>query len=259
VNHKLVLLIIFGLIASGCASNSSSTSGKGLVVKDFSISDNTLMPDQEANIQVLIANYNKNPTEIETLEIFNEGALTVTDKSCSSEDIKPAREGLVPEMECSWSIKAPSKDYVKGFESKPAPIKLKLAYNTSFDTKEPLKINYKELSDIENSGETSVTNGNGVIEINVKGQTPTDKSNPNPLEFKISNVGSGRLDKPYEISYDPSDLLSDCPNEEEPVLENTAKFTCTPDTGSTGVKNMFLTTSYKYIKTKNLNIKVVNQ
>jgi len=258
VNHKIVLLGIVAILASGCASESGTSSGQGVVVEDFSISDNTLIPEQEANLKVEIANYNTNPTDIETLEIFNKGKLKVENKQCSSESIRAAREDIVPRMSCSWTVKAPGEDFIEGFDSKPTPIKLRLAYSTSFENTEPLKIDYQELSNIKNSGETTITDSNGNIEITINGQTPTSQSSPNPLNFQIRNVGPGRVEGNYDLTYNPNDILEECPNEEEPVIENTVEYSCNLESGSTGTKNIFLTTSYKYIKSPNLDIQVVN-
>ena len=258
MDHKIIILGIITVIASGCATNTGNNNGQGVVVEDFSISDNTLIPNQEANLNVEIANYNTNPTNIETLEIFNEGELTIENKQCSSEDIRAAREDIVPRMSCSWTVKAPEEDFIEGFNSKPTPIKLRLGYTTSFENTEPLKIDYQELSNIENSGETTITDSNGNIEITINGQTPTSQSSPNPLNFQIRNVGPGRIEGSYSLSYSPSDILENCPNEEKPVIEDTVEYSCNLESGSTGTKNIFLTTSYKYIKSPNLDIQVVN-
>jgi len=63
VETKTILLILMAVIATGCTSNTTS-SGSGVQIEEFTITDNTLTPNQEANVRLQLANLKQNPTEI---------------------------------------------------------------------------------------------------------------------------------------------------------------------------------------------------
>jgi len=258
VETRLTILITLALLASGCAENTTSATGKGLVINDFSISDNTLRPNQEANLQVTLQNYHERPTTINNISIFNEGELTVENKQCTSDDIREAREGLYPQLSCSWTVKAPGEDFIQGFKSKKTPLKLRLNYSTQFENQEPLKVNFKELSSIESSNSRSVSFGNGEISLKAESESPAALSNPQPIRITVQNQGPGRVDGDYGFSYTPSETMRECPDSQSPVVDETVEFSCPLETSTQGTRNLFITTSYKYIKSPNLDITMVN-
>jgi len=175
------------ILASGCAENTGTSTGKGLVINDFSISDNTLRPNQEANLQVTLQNYHERPTTINNISIFNEGELTVDNKQCTSDDIREARDGLYPQLSCSWTVKAPGEDFIAGFDSKKTPLKLRLNYSTQFENQEPLKVNFKELSEIERSESRKISFGNGEVKLQAETESPAALSKPQPVKITVQN------------------------------------------------------------------------
>lgn len=261
MDNRLIILLIFVVAASGCADNSSQSSGTGVVVEDFSITDTSLRPDQEASIETTIVNYNKGETTVSSDEItlFNTGQLEVLDgsKECNPDEINAAREGINPKMRCTWNVKAPGESFVEGFQSKPLSIKMQLGYSSTVENKDPLKINFKELSNIEESSEISRTGNNGDIKLSISTENPTAVENPQNIDIKATNIGKGDIVGDYSFGYTPSNIFEGCNQEESPIQGET-EFSCSVNSDSTGVRNIFVSTSYKYKKSPNLDIRIVN-
>ena len=255
--NRFLILMLAVVVASGCADAGTSSSGNGLAIEEFSISDNTLQPEQQANLQVILKNYNENPTTLNEISIVNEGELEVSGKQCSSDEIRAAREDLYPQISCSWTVTAPGQEFVEGFDSKNTPLKLRLDYSTEFENSEPLKVNFQPLSDIESSETRSISFSNGEVSVTAEAESPSSIGSPENIQITAQNSGPGNVEGDYNFSYSPPEPF-DCPSSQTPVVDEEVEFSCPVESGTEGVRNLFITTSYKYIKSPNLDISVVN-
>jgi hypothetical protein len=260
MDRRVILLFAVVVIASGCA-DSSEGSGTGVVVEDFSIADTSLSPNQETSIETTIANYNTGETTVssEDVMLFNTGQLQVLDgsKQCNPDEINAASEGITPTMRCMWNVKAPGESFVEGFQSKPLSIKMQLSYSSSVDNRDPLKMNFKQLSNIEESSEISRSTNNGDVKLSISSESPTATGTPQKVDIKAVNIGPGDIVGEYSFDYAPSGIFEDCPESESPI-QGEVEFSCSVSSDSTGVRNVFVSTSYKYKKSPNLDIRIVN-
>ncbi|MFB6159224.1 MAG: hypothetical protein ABEJ95_06240 [Candidatus Nanohalobium sp.] len=256
MDSKTIIALTAVILASGCASSSSN--GTGVKVEKFSISDSTLTPGQQAQIEAEIVNYHRSPSEVksEWVSLFNTGQIEVMEKSCTPGSIGKADDGFNPKMMCTWTVQAPRESYVKGFSSKPVSVKLRMKYSASLENRKPLKISFKPVNDIEQSSTVKKTVTNGDVEVNVKTENPVALNNPQTVTVTARNIGPGNLVEDYSIEFDPSNVVENC-NSPEVIQEELSK-TCELNAGTEGVRNMFISTSYKYEKSPNLDIEVVN-
>lgn len=259
MDSEIIMLVALALVASGCAS-SGGTDSQGVKVQKFSVSDNTLTPDQQTLIEATITNHNEAPTEIksENIQLFNTGQLEVQSKTCSPKSIESQREGISPSMNCQWTVKAPGESYLEGFESKPIALKMRLLYSSTLENQRPLKIDFQKLEDITQSGTTKISNGNGDLTLKMNGESPSSKETSEPIDLEVKEVGPGRLVSNYTINCTPKNLFQECPQKLEPI-QGEAQTTLNAKAQSKGVRNIFISISYKYEKNPNLDIKVVNK
>ncbi|MFB6190255.1 MAG: hypothetical protein ABEJ91_01660, partial [Candidatus Nanohaloarchaea archaeon] len=135
-----------------------------------------------------------------------------------------------------------------GFESRAVTMQLNLRYNSSLtNEKNPLKVRFAELSDIESRNEVARTYSNGEVKATVSLERPV------PLEggiisFRFRPTGPGRINSEYRIDYRPSRLFADCPQRKNAMTGNQARYSCRVSSNSTGTRNLVFSTSYKYVK-----------
>jgi hypothetical protein len=261
----LALAII--VAASGCihtsgSFNTSSSSGQGLQIATFDISDKTLGGGQQGMINVELNNYHKQEIQIEDISLYNTGVLETERQGCtpSSSEIERAREDYIPTVECTWTVTAPEKS-VEGFDSKTIPVKLNLAYNSRFSNSEkPVKVHFKPLEEIDQTNDVEESFTNGEVEMDVSTESPVQFEGT-PITVKVRNAGKGRVDSNYTFEYFPEEVLSSCPGEKKPLVENEAEFTCEidPQTENSQTRNIVISTSYKYVKAPTLDVEVVNR
>ena len=262
---RLVALIILGLavIVSGCADNQNNSdttvgasSEKGLEIQSLGVADSSLTPGQQTRIYLTLKNYHTEPIDITEMSIFNEGSLEVSDKVCNPSEIGAAKQGIAPEMECSWNLKAPPKEDLGAFESKPMPVNLRLAYESNIVNSEPLTVQFKPVSDIERAREVSKTYSNGEVEASMALESPASFQGRN-IDIAVRNAGPGEVEGGYEFIYTPD--VFDCPSEREPVVGDSVEFSCRVEDDKEAIRNLFTSISYKYVKTPTLDIEVVNR
>jgi hypothetical protein len=251
----MIVLLALSIAASGCAQQQSGT---GVVIEEFSAADTTLNPNQQTRIKTTIVNYNEAPTTIDSgdIELFNTGQLENLSKSCNPETIGASREGLNPTMACSWTVEAPDEDFVEGFESKPLSIKMRLPYESTLENEEALKINFQDVKEIESSSKVTRSVSNGDISATITSQSPATVDTPQNLNIEVSNSGPGSVEGSYSFSFSP-DITDDCPDERDPI-QGEAQLNCLLEADSQGARNLFASISYKYEKSPNLDIEVVN-
>ncbi|MFB6190471.1 MAG: hypothetical protein ABEJ91_02770 [Candidatus Nanohaloarchaea archaeon] len=254
----LVALVVF---ASGCAhtgTNPGDTSidkSKGLEVTEFKIADKTLKPGQQSVITLTLTNHHTGKISIEDISLYNTGFLKVGERSCSPQEIKPARKGYAPQMECSWTVKAP--EGIQGFKSKPLTMQLNLAYRSSLtNKKEPMQVLFKPVTGIEERSKVKHSFSNGEVRAVVSYENPVAMEG-GLVSFDIKDAGPGRVDSSYRINYRPEQVFSDCPDKLEPVHGDQAIFTCEVVSDSRSTRNLVFSTYYKYVKAPSLDVEVV--
>ncbi len=253
---ETALLLLLALMASGCLDGASS--GNGVKVEKFSATDATLNPGQQTTVEIEITNYNDAPTTLRSrsVSLFNTGQLEVLSKTCSPDSIDSSREGFNPTMQCVWTVQAPGEDFVQGFQSKPLSFRANIRYTSTLENRRAVKVNFQPLREIQKSSEVSRTVSNGDINMKISGQTPAALENPSTITVNVRNTGPGDIKEEYSFSYTPSEIFS-CPDSDEPI-QGAVEFACTLKADSTGTRNLFVSTSYKYEKNPGTNIEVVN-
>lgn len=267
MENKLVLMmLLFVVISSGCVDNvgngeEEQMPNRGLEIQDFSITDNTLRPQQNAVIRASFKNYHRY-IEINDISIFNEGPhLDVQSRGCTpdEENLEGARQGLYPEMECVWEVKAPRGSEIDGFRERTEPVKLRLSYNASLANQRPLEVSFQDIADIRNTTVVSRSFSNDELSASMTTESPVAFTSGNSIEFNVQNTGDGRVEGAYRFEYAPSSVFENCPSQEKPIVGSEWNRVCDLSSESTGTRNLFFTTYYKYIKEPNLDITIVNR
>ncbi|MFB6209628.1 MAG: hypothetical protein ABEJ56_05855 [Candidatus Nanohaloarchaea archaeon] len=271
MDEKLLILAI-AVTASGCIHSSvedpasikkpgtgSSSASGDLKVETFRVSDSTLSPGQNGIITVNLKNYHKSPVSIKQISLYNTGVLEVEKLGCSPEQIKQATEGFRPGMECRWRVSMPSREQ-GAFESRTIPVKLNLVYTAELSNSgSPIKVHVKPLEEIDRVSEVRKSFSNGEVKMKVETESHVPVQGTRTVEITASNVGPGRVDGGYTFDYTPSTLLSDCPAEPEPVVQQKVTFSCDLKGDSEATRNLVFSTSYKYVKAPTLDIEVVTK
>jgi hypothetical protein len=257
--EKILILLLVAMTASGCIHETKTSSGNGVKVEAFSATDKTLTPNQQTTVEMEVTNYNDAPTELraEDIELFNTGQLEVIEKRCTPTSIDSSQDGFSPTMRCVWTVQAPGEDFVQGFESKPLSFEASIGYASTLENSEAVKVEFQPLQEIQQSGEYSRTVGNGDIRMSLSGGTPVAVESTSTMTVNVRNIGPGDIQGDYSFEYTPGEIFS-CPGSEEPI-EGEVRFSCELSAGSTGTRNLFVSTSYKYEKTPGTKIEVVNK
>lgn len=275
---RVVLILALAVAISGCADNTGNTSTghssqKDLEIQSLGVSDETLTPGQQTKLSLTLKNHHTQSISITDISVFNDGQIIVgqdatkndenKEPHCSSNQIQTAKEGVAPEMVCTWTLTAPSKEDLGAFNSKPMPINVKIAYESNLINSEPLKLQFKPLSEIEKAEPLKKTYSNGEIKASMEVENPAPFSG-RIIYFTAENSGPGSVENGYNFEYRPSSVLEDCMEkheEEEPVIGSEVKFSCQASLNSDkeAVRNLFTSISYKYVKTPTVDIEVVSR
>lgn len=256
----MLILVALVVVASGCVDQdigNNSGSQQGLQITEYSADDTTLRPGQRTLITLKMANFHKSGAEINDLSLYQLGELeVVSSKSCTPSELEPAREGLAPEMECTWTVKAPED--IEGFKSKSYPVKLNLNYSAKLsNTGKPFKVEFEDVEDISSSSEKTVTYSNGEVSVKLTADNPSPVSG-SPLQVEAQGQGKGEVVSNFNFEYTPEKLFNDCPSEFERFGSEPVTFSCQISSDQAGVtRNLIISTSYKYVKPPTLDIEVV--
>lgn len=233
---------------------------RGLEIQEFSITDNTLRPEQNAIITASLKNYHRD-IDLDKLEIFNEGPhLEVDKQGCtpSEEELEGARTNIYPNIRCNWKITAPPGNEIEGFQQRTEPVKLRVSYEASVENRDALKVDFQDIEDIEHTRTVSRSFDNGEIQGSMTTESPVAFSSGNSIELTANNIGEGRIDGGYRFDYTP-DVFENCPDQGNPISGSNWREVCDLSSESTGVRNLYFTVHYKYIKEPNLDITIVNR
>lgn len=275
MDRRILGLIAVVVAVSGCTdiTGGTTSSGSGVKVSEFSINDNTLYPDQEASLNLVIENYDAD-AEVTDLRIVNTGALKVSESDwkskCSSGQLPDPINNRPGIMECSWTIQAPSSSELGSFRSKSYAPQLMLRYNASFSNSgKPVKIHAKPGSEIQSPKKVSRSYSNGEVTTKVNFENPTPLELETPMEVVISSNRNHLVSDKYGFSVTPGSFFSSCNGVEatnervevdvEVEPNGKARFTCMLAPSSSNTRNLIVSTSYKYQKAPSLSVEVVSQ
>lgn len=260
MDKKLLIIIAFVVIASGCIDPGNGEEKSSIEVEDFTVTDSSLSPNQEAAINLVLRNHNNNEVKFSDISLYGLSFLrdVTSDDACKKDSLEPSREGVSPGMQCSWRIKAPSD--IGGFESKATAVNVNMEYTSSMNAG-PFKVQFKPLSEITSSEEKTKTFSNGEIKVTLKSETPVPREG-GTLEVSIDSQGPGSVVSDYDMSFSPESVMQDCISKHstaERIVEDEARFSCEIKPGSSGTvaRNLVVSTSYKYLQTPSLDIEVV--
>lgn len=270
MNRKILLMLAMAITASGCIqseatsnlpsnSNPASSSSGGLEVTTFDLSDDSLGPGQSGIITAEIVNNHAQDIQLDDLSIYNTGVLEINDMSCTPSELREPREGYTPRMQCEWRVNVP-ESAVENFDSKTVPIKLNLEYGSQLSNSgSPVRANFLPSEDITRTEDlqTSFSNNEVQMEINTERPMPLDGRN---LGITVQNSGNGRVASNFTFEYFPEEVFNECDSEYEPVVDQEVEFSCNiaPQTETQQTRNLIVSTSYKYIKSPTLDIRVVD-
>jgi len=257
--NRYVLIVALAVAVSGCADppGSGNTDGESLKIVEFDVSDSQMAPGQQARVTLELRNYNEGEIELNDVSLYNTAFLEVSGKTCSPETIRSAEEDFAPGMECSWTVTAPED--LSGFDSRSVSIQLNLDYSSELSNREqPIKVEFKDLEDIDSREEHSHSFSNGEVQVDVSYQNPVPNQG-DIINFEVDSMGLGNVQSGYEMSYQPEKIFQECDNDIEPVVGDEASFSCEIPFGSasSATRNLVFSTSYKYVKSPSLDIEVV--
>ncbi len=270
---RVIAAIFIVVLAAGCTqledtghNNGGSTVSQGLEIVEFRTTDHTLTPGQETRVVLRLRNHHRNEVSFEDISLYNTGFLKNLDQGdsisqlCSPTSLQAAREDFSPEMECTWTLKAP--DNAAGFESRGISINLNLAYNSKLSNrKQAFKVSFKPLGEIDRRDQLSHTFSNTEVKMEVSTESPAPVDG-SIMDIRLRTLGNGRVASNYSMSYSPSAVFPGCIAEKQevaPVAGETTRVSCevVPGTSGSVTRNLIISTSYKYVKSPSLDIEVV--
>lgn len=255
---RIILALALIVAVSGCTDNTNSASGEGLTV-ETSISDKTITPGQEAMVELRLKNNHVHEVTLEDVSLYNTGVLEAEKSQCSSEKLPGASKDYIPEAVCQWTIKVPETG--SGVETKPINFKANIEYSSKIsNAKNPFKLRFNQLSDIEKKDEKTVSYSNGEVEMTLYSENPRIMSG-GPLNVKVDSLNSGRVKEDYKFSFQPETVFQDCETGKtvEPTVGDKAVFSCevVPGNSEPVTRNLEVSASYKYVKSPDLSVEVV--
>jgi hypothetical protein len=277
VETRSIVFLALIVLVSGCADNSGenedlgTSSGNGLEIESLGVADDTLSPSQQTTLTLILKNYHTQEIKIDEISVFNDGQLILGDDGtetsqdkiadCDPEEIQKAQQGIAPEMECTWRITAPSEEELGAFDSKPMPVNVRIAYDSSIINSDPLKLQFRSVSEIDSTETITKTFSNGEVEVSMEVEQPASFSGKT-MYFNVENSGEGNVEGGYEFTYNPESVFEDCADnhkEKDPVVGSNIDFSCQVQQDTESVRNLFTSVSYKYVKTPTIDIEVVSR
>ncbi|QKQ98866.1 hypothetical protein GKQ38_05075 [Candidatus Nanohaloarchaea archaeon] len=268
---KLVALIMIVVAVSGCSQlptngnkdpsvENKQVAGKGLEVTSFRAVDNTLRPGQRTKVVLNLRNYHTSDISIINKTLINTGLLRASNRDCSPNNIRRAQKDLQPEMRCEWDVSVPSSVELST-EKKPQSMTLFLKYSSSLTLVNPLKLDFKQYSNVNSTSTVTRSFSNGEVRGQMTVETPATLQG-RKVDFTVREVGSGRVTSKYTFDFFPQtpQVFYGCPEDEakEPIVGKKLEFSCTVRTDSPTTKSLYFSTYYKYAKEPTLNINIVN-
>lgn len=258
MEDKIIILLAVVLLASGCAQDSGTTSssGEGLQLQEFSVEDTSLSPEQKTKAEAVFVNYNNGDSSMKArdVKLFNLGQMKNISRECTPNELEDAKEGINPKMRCVWTLQAPGEDFVQGFDSKPMAINLRYQYTSSINSENPLKVTFED--SVTDRSEKSTQFSDNAVQVSITTETPVSTGRQQEIELVAENIGSGNLKGSYNFEYTPLTTFDSCPKSKDPI-DGEARVDCYLESSSRGDRNLFVSTSYKYKQIRNTYIEVV--
>ena len=268
MDKKILLILGLVILSSGCLEQAGLNGGeqeelpnRGLVIEDYSITDEQLRPGQQAVIRSEFRNYHRE-IDVQTVELTNYGTLlSVERQGCTPEigELEEATERVQPRMECTWTVEAPGESELEGFQERREPVQMRVEYNASMES-EPLNLDFRPVEDVTSTTVASTSAANGEVSLDIAADNPAPLESGTTLEVVANNNGPGRLPDGYSFEFEPKRLFDDCEDgrREEGLQGDEVNFVCGLTSDSEGTTNVFVSTDYKYIKEPTLDITLVN-
>ncbi|MFO7794144.1 MAG: hypothetical protein R6V35_04180 [Candidatus Nanohaloarchaea archaeon] len=267
---KILLLIGIIVITSGCLdqinngnNNNQELPNRGLVIEDFTVTDQELRPEQQAVVRADFKNYHEE-IDVQNIELQPGTRLDVSSEGCSPEpsELEGAGNGIAPTMSCTWTVEAPQEgdaDVYQGGVSE--SLQLRAEYEASMENQEPMKLDFSPATDIESTSIVSQSSSNGEISLSLTADNPIAMNAGTGLEVVADNDGPGRLPEGFSFEFEPERLFDDCESgrTEEGLQNDRVNFVCTLSSSNQGVQNVFVSTDYKYIKSPVIDITIVDR
>jgi hypothetical protein len=160
-------------------------------------------------------------------------------------------------MECVWIVKAGG---VGSFNSRNIPLTLYIEYYAN-ETTDPIKLEFKNITEIEKSEDLKGSYSNSKIEIRWETGSTIPYDGESTIDFEIRNLGPGQVKKgKYKLSYDPPEILKNCPTEVKEEVGESVEFSCRLDPADSSKRmtaNLFTSVSYIYRRQIQKNVKIV--
>ena len=235
---------------------------QGLVIDDFSVTDNQLRPEQQAVVRADFTNYHEE-INVQNVTLEPGTRLSLNRQGCSPEpeELEGARNGITPTMSCTWTVEAPEGGAGAYEGGVTESLQLRAEYEASMENQEPLRLDFRPATDIESTSIVSQSSSNGEVSLSLTADNPVAMNAGTGLEIVADNDGHGRLVDGFSFDFEPESLFDDCESgrTEEGLQDDRVNFVCTLSSGNEGVENVFVSTDYKYVKSPVLDITIVNR
>ena len=264
---KIMILLGIIVLTSGCMdqlnngnNNNQELPNRGLIIEDFSSTDTELRPEQQAVVRADFRNYHEE-IDVQNVQLQPGTRLQVESQGCNPdiEDLEGAQNGIAPTMSCTWTVEAP--EGLDGFREVSESLQLRAEYRASMENQEPLPLEFTPASEIESTQIVSQSSSNGEVSLSLTADNPIAMNAGTGLEIVADNNGPGRLPEGFTFDFEPQSLFDDCENgrQEEGLQDDRVNFVCTLSSSNQGVRNVFVSTDYKYIKSPVLDITIVDR
>lgn len=266
-----IILVVLIVLTSGCMdefddviepSSSEGEVGEGFTIEEFSISDEELREDQFATLTLEATNYNDELNFTGLTTEYNEERLEITDRQCNPpmDEIGGAREDYQPSITCTWDVTTDlDGDITLPGGELTESITLRKEYETAVENQEPISIDFRDQEDIRNTHIERRSFSNSEVKIDLAVEEPASLESGTVLEVQASETGNGRIDGDYSFDYRPEEIIDDCPESEEPLVDDEVEFTCTLSSEVTGSRNLVVSTEYKYVEEPVVDVRVVER
>lgn len=266
VETKILILLSLVIITSGCMEHLNDNGdqelpNRGLVIDEFSVTDNQLRPEQQAVVRADFTNYHEE-INVQSVTLEPGTRLSLNRQGCSPEpgELEGARNGITPTMTCTWTVEAPegAEAYEGGVTES---LQLRAEYEASMENQESLRLDFRPAADIESTSIVSQSSSNGEVSLSLTADNPVAMNAGTGLEIVADNNGPGRLVDGFSFDFEPESLFDDCESSRTEVglQDDRVNFVCTLSSANKGVRNVFVSTDYKYVKSPVLDITIVNR
>lgn len=243
--------------------------GKGLEITSISVADETLRAgedDKGQRTEITLTLSNHHDMEIDPeIQLSNTGQLILqndnpSESQCNKEVLDPVTEETVDQMKCTWGVYAPSQSVLGAFDEKQESATVVVKYDSQITNPEPLRFQFKPRDEITDSNPVERKFSNNEVQMTIRTDNPSAmEPDNNQFEIALSSKGSGDvISEGYDpISYQPSSIFHECPDDGEGRIESQFTSTCSFDVESPSERNVFVSAEYKYQKQQTLPITIV--